>query len=178
LKNGVATNSYVRVPINISGSANTEPTNAVYSAATYPATLAKFPSEIFPRETVSGQVTTPSTSSQGNDNETPDPTIAPNQRGGAFGRGVVAVAGFAQKASLYFLEGLVEGAGQQRVIGQRAAIYSALTPSYVATAYWTGRQTQVTTVTYKVAWNCEYNYNGQTFGRIFEHSCPSSVKVQ
>lgn len=107
-----------------------------------------------------------------------NPTTASGQRGGAFGRGVVKVAGFVQKASLYFLEGLAEGAAQPRTVGQGATRYSAPPSGYVATAYWTGRQTQVTTVTYKMAWNCEYRYNGQTFWRIFGYTCPLSVQVQ
>jgi len=52
------------------------------------------------------------------------------------------------------------------------------TSAYAATAYWTGRSEQVQTVTYKWVWRCEYNYAGQTFWRLFETSCPSSVEVQ
>ncbi|HEY8587173.1 MAG TPA: hypothetical protein VIL60_10690 [Rhodanobacter sp.] len=52
------------------------------------------------------------------------------------------------------------------------------TPDYSVRAFWTGRQERVTTVTYKAAWNCEFNYNGQTFWRIFENVCPSSIQVQ
>jgi hypothetical protein len=51
-------------------------------------------------------------------------------------------------------------------------------PAYAATAYWTGRQEQVQTVTYQIAWNCEYNYAGQTFWRVYQGSCPSSIEVQ
>lgn len=47
-----------------------------------------------------------------------------------------------------------------------------------ATAYWTGKQQQVQTVTYQYGWNCEYNYAGRTFWRTFVGSCPSSVPVQ
>lgn len=50
-------------------------------------------------------------------------------------------------------------------------------PAFAATAYWTGRQEMVQTVTYRTAWNCEYNYAGQVFWRVFEGSCPSSVEV-
>jgi hypothetical protein len=46
------------------------------------------------------------------------------------------------------------------------------------TAYWTGKQHQVQTVTYQSGWNCEYNYAGRTFWRTFVGSCPSSVQVQ
>lgn len=52
------------------------------------------------------------------------------------------------------------------------------TSAYAASAYWTGKQKQVTTVTYQIAWNCEYNYLGQKFWRIFKDSCPSSVEVE
>jgi hypothetical protein len=51
-------------------------------------------------------------------------------------------------------------------------------PASAATAFWTGRQEQVQTVTYKWVWRCEYNYLGQKFWRLFESSCPSSVEVQ
>lgn len=47
-----------------------------------------------------------------------------------------------------------------------------------ATAYWTGKQTQVQTVTYQSGWTCEYSYAGRTFWRTFVGSCPSSVQVQ
>jgi biopolymer transport protein ExbB/TolQ len=51
-------------------------------------------------------------------------------------------------------------------------------PAYAATAYWTGRQEQVQTVTGQFVWKCEYNYNGQTFWYLFQTSCPSSVEIQ
>lgn len=47
-----------------------------------------------------------------------------------------------------------------------------------ATAFWTGKQQQVQTVTYQAGWNCEYNYAGRTFWRTFVGSCPASVQVQ
>lgn len=48
-----------------------------------------------------------------------------------------------------------------------------------AMAFWTGRMEQVTTVTYKIGWRCEYNYAGNTFWRVFTGgTCPSSVEVQ
>ena len=52
------------------------------------------------------------------------------------------------------------------------------TSAYAATAFWTGQSEQVQTVTYKWVWRCEYNYAGQTFWRLFETSCPSSIEVQ
>jgi len=57
-----------------------------------------------------------------------------------------------------------------------ALFFSA--PASANTAFWTGKQEQVQTVTYKWVWRCEYNYNGQIFYRLFETSCPSSVRVQ
>lgn len=51
-------------------------------------------------------------------------------------------------------------------------------PVYAASAFWTGQQEQVQTVTGKVVWRCYYNYNGQTFSRLFETSCPSSVEIE
>jgi hypothetical protein len=51
------------------------------------------------------------------------------------------------------------------------------TAAYAATAHWTGRTEQVETVTYQMAWNCEYNYAGQTFWRVFKNHCPSTVEV-
>ena len=47
-----------------------------------------------------------------------------------------------------------------------------------ATAYFTGQQRQVQTVTYQSGWNCEYRYINQTFWRTFVGTCPSSVQVQ
>jgi hypothetical protein len=55
---------------------------------------------------------------------------------------------------------------------------TAVSASAAATAYWTGKQNQVQTVTYQSGWNCEYNYAGQTFWRTFVGTCPTSVQVQ
>jgi hypothetical protein len=52
------------------------------------------------------------------------------------------------------------------------------TSAYAATAYFTGRWEQVQTVTFKMGWKCEYNYNGQTFWQVFDRSCPSTIEVQ
>lgn len=54
----------------------------------------------------------------------------------------------------------------------------ASAPAQAATAFWTGKQVSVQTVTYQMGWNCEYNYAGKTFWRVFIGSCPSSVEVQ
>jgi len=50
-------------------------------------------------------------------------------------------------------------------------------PAYAATAYFTGVQLQVQTVTYQMAWKCQYNYAGQNFWKVFLYSCPYSVEV-
>ena len=50
--------------------------------------------------------------------------------------------------------------------------------AFAASAFFTGRQEMVQTVTYKMVWRCQYNYNGQLFWRLFEGTCPSSVDVQ
>ena len=47
-----------------------------------------------------------------------------------------------------------------------------------ATAFFTGRQEMITTVTYQSAYNCEYDYLGRKFWRAFKGSCPMSVEVQ
>jgi hypothetical protein len=52
------------------------------------------------------------------------------------------------------------------------------TQATAASAFFTGRQEQVQTVTYRWVWRCQYNYNGQLFWRLFETSCPYSVQVQ
>jgi hypothetical protein len=57
-------------------------------------------------------------------------------------------------------------------------VISASSSAFAATAFWTGRQEQVQTVTYQFAWNCEYNYAGQTFWKVFKNSCPSSVEIE
>lgn len=56
------------------------------------------------------------------------------------------------------------------------ATYNSL--AWCATAFFTGRQEMVQTVTFQMAWKCEYNYAGQTFWRVFKTSCPSSVEVE
>lgn len=58
-----------------------------------------------------------------------------------------------------------------------AALLAASGQAYAALAFWTGKQEQVQTVTYQMAWRCEYNYNGQLFWKVFKTSCPSSVEV-
>lgn len=59
-------------------------------------------------------------------------------------------------------------------------LLAAMCPGQVmaGSAYWTGRSEMVQTVTYRMAWRCEYNYNGRVFAQVFESSCPSSVNVE
>lgn len=48
-----------------------------------------------------------------------------------------------------------------------------------AMAFWTGKSEIVQTVTNQSGWECQYQYNGQYFTRVFVGStCPSSVQVQ
>ena len=47
-----------------------------------------------------------------------------------------------------------------------------------ATAYFTGKQEMVQSVTGRVAWNCEYNYAGNMFWRAFAGMCPNSAEVE
>jgi hypothetical protein len=47
-----------------------------------------------------------------------------------------------------------------------------------ATAFRTGNQQMVQTVTNQSGWSCEYRYLNQTFWRTFVGMCPQSVQVQ
>jgi heme/copper-type cytochrome/quinol oxidase subunit 2 len=58
-----------------------------------------------------------------------------------------------------------------------AVLMIVSTGSFAVTAFWTGRQEQVQTVSYQWAWNCQYQANGQYFWQIFTMSCPSSIEV-
>lgn len=58
-----------------------------------------------------------------------------------------------------------------------AAILGYSAASMAATAFFTGQMHQVQTVTYQMAWSCQYNYAGRTFWRTFTGNCPSSVEV-
>lgn len=60
----------------------------------------------------------------------------------------------------------------------RAPSPSAVLPSQSPTAVWTGRQEMTQTITGQQGWLCGYNYNGQTFTRVFVGSCPASIAVQ
>ena len=57
-------------------------------------------------------------------------------------------------------------------------ILLSVNSAFALTAVWTGRQTQVQTITYRFMWNCEYTFGGQKFWVIFDGSCPSSVDVK
>jgi len=54
----------------------------------------------------------------------------------------------------------------------------ASSPAFALSATWTGNLKQVQTVTGKIAWNCEYNYGGQLFWKVFLNSCPYSIEVE
>lgn len=58
------------------------------------------------------------------------------------------------------------------------ALLVASTSAFAVTAFWTGRQEQVQTVTYQWGWNCEYDYAGQKFWVVFDSFCQSTVNVQ
>lgn len=45
-------------------------------------------------------------------------------------------------------------------------------------AFWTGRSELGQSVTGSSGTNCEYNYAGNTFWRMYRGACPSSVDVQ
>lgn len=45
-------------------------------------------------------------------------------------------------------------------------------------AFWTGKSQIAQSVTGMSGFNCEYNYAGRNFWRMFSGSCPSSVQVQ
>lgn len=50
--------------------------------------------------------------------------------------------------------------------------------SYAGNAFWNGYIRFITTVSYQQGVECGYNYNGQTFTRVFlGGSCPSSIDV-
>jgi len=57
-------------------------------------------------------------------------------------------------------------------------LLAASMSAFAATAFFTGQQEMVQTVTGRVAWRCHYNYAGNTFTAIFEGSCPGSIQVR
>lgn len=52
------------------------------------------------------------------------------------------------------------------------------TSGQAATAFWTGQEQQITTITHQQGWNCQYTYAGQTFWRVYVGTCPASIAVQ
>ena len=52
------------------------------------------------------------------------------------------------------------------------------TPALAATAFFTGKQEMVQTVTNQMAWRCEYQYAGKYFWRVYLNGCPSTIEVQ
>ncbi len=58
------------------------------------------------------------------------------------------------------------------------ALLMAATQAQAATAYWTGAQRLITTITGAPGVACEYNYAGRTFWAQFPgFSCPLSIEV-
>ncbi|HEY8880386.1 MAG TPA: hypothetical protein VIN03_22645 [Roseateles sp.] len=53
-----------------------------------------------------------------------------------------------------------------------------LSTSTGVSAFWTGKSQPAQSVTGTYGTNCEYNYAGRTFWRMFTGFCPSSVQVQ
>lgn len=51
-------------------------------------------------------------------------------------------------------------------------------PTFAATARWTGNSERVQTVTHKWVWKCEYDFLGQKFFRLFNDQCPYEIEVQ
>jgi hypothetical protein len=49
--------------------------------------------------------------------------------------------------------------------------------AFPITAYFTGRQEMVTTVTHEVMWECYYTYSGHQYTRLFKNSCPHTIEV-
>lgn len=58
-----------------------------------------------------------------------------------------------------------------------AALLIASSNAFAATAYWTGQSELVQTVTYQMAYNCQYSYMGQYFWVVYANSCPYSIEV-
>lgn len=50
--------------------------------------------------------------------------------------------------------------------------------AFAATAYFTGRQEMVQTVTNQMGWKCQYQYAGNYFWRVFLGQCPVTVEIQ
>lgn len=58
-----------------------------------------------------------------------------------------------------------------------AALLLTSINAHAATAFWTGRQEQVQTVTYQYMWRCEYSYLGQYYYALFSGMCASSIDI-
>ncbi len=51
-------------------------------------------------------------------------------------------------------------------------------PGPTRQATWTGQGQQVQTVTGQIAWQCQYNYAGQTFYLLMDGYCPAYTQVR
>lgn len=66
----------------------------------------------------------------------------------------------------------------------RKMLIAALAAAYVSTAaagvtaWWTGAQEMVTTVTGLVVWKCGYYVGVETVYRLFKDRCPPSIVVE
>lgn len=69
-----------------------------------------------------------------------------------------------------------------RVYSIGLALVLVSSAAHAATAYWTGRQEMVQTVTNQMAWRCEYEYMSKTYWVMFPQSptfrCPATVQLQ
>lgn len=50
--------------------------------------------------------------------------------------------------------------------------------AFAATAFFTGNQEMVQSVTGQYVWNCQYSYAGRLFWRAFAGTCPSQIEVE
>jgi len=66
----------------------------------------------------------------------------------------------------------------KKLILVAALLASVVGPVFAATAYWSGEQAFVTTVTYQQGVRCGYNYGGRIFYMVFVGgNCPMQVEV-
>jgi hypothetical protein len=73
---------------------------------------------------------------------------------------------------------LNQQAMQASAASQNAQSQSMRASQSGVTAFFTGNQRQVQTVTNQLGWNCEYRYMAQTFWRTFTGQCPTNLQIQ
>lgn len=59
-----------------------------------------------------------------------------------------------------------------------AVMLAICSNAFAATAFFTGNQEIVQSVTGRVVWNCQYNYAGRLFWRAFSVACPSQIEIE